>query len=535
MYCDYFGLSREPFSIAPDPAFVYPSTQHRQALAHLKYGLEREGGFLLLTGEVGTGKTTLVRLLVEQIPASFRIAYILNATLDKLDVLASICEELGLEVDKQTRSAKTYVDLINADLLKAHAEGRKTLVIIEEAQNLSPDVLEMLRLLTNLETNTTKLLHILLVGQPELLETIALPELRQLNQRIVSRFHLEPLDRTETERYLNHRLAKAGCARPLFEGAAVRRMHQLAEGVPRKLNLIAERALLGAFAESKDRVGTAQVVQARREVFGDTKKQKTIATKPWLVLVLMVLVASSIFYFWHSAPQIPEESAVQVVEQSLPPVEQAVVTPEESVVQTSQPSAVTQPEPAPMSIFASLLSYWGLDTQAESSSELCATAYQNGLLCAEQTLGSVEEVLAVNRPMLVSHNGEDALLLSMDPDQLRLVKQDGALALTQQEFSRGWEGEVIYLWRPPPGYNGSVRVGDRNSTVVAWLLENLRDFDPSQPDLITGGNYSQAVSDTVAAFQREYGLSADGVLGQKTIMKINELMASVPLLEGASG
>ena len=197
IYLQYFALKREPFSIVPDPGFLYPSIYHRQAVAHLKYGLDREGGFILLTGEVGTGKTTLTRTMIKRIPPHVRVAYILNSKLNTTDVLASICDELNIQLpeDVELSFTKKCIDALNQDLLAAHAEGKKTLIVIEEAQNLTPEVLETLRLLSNLETSTQKLLHILLVGQPELLEILAQKELRQLNQRVVSRFHLSPLDK----------------------------------------------------------------------------------------------------------------------------------------------------------------------------------------------------------------------------------------------------------------------------------------------------------------------------------------------------
>ena len=199
IYLQHFALKREPFSIVPDPGFLYPSISHRQAVAHLKYGLDREGGFILLTGEVGTGKTTLTRTMIKRIPPHVRVAYILNSKLNTTDVLASICDELNIQLpeDAELSFTKKCIDALNHDLLAAHAEGKKTLVVIEEAQNLTPEVLETLRLLSNLETSTQKLLHILLVGQPELLDILAREELRQLNQRVVSLFHLSPLDKND--------------------------------------------------------------------------------------------------------------------------------------------------------------------------------------------------------------------------------------------------------------------------------------------------------------------------------------------------
>ena len=199
IYLQHFGLKREPFSIVPDPGFLYPSNHHRQAVAHLKYGLDREGGFILLTGEVGTGKTTLTRTLLTRLPAHIRVAYVLNSKLEVTDVLASICDELAIDLTdiRGLSFSKICIDALNQDLITSHAEGQKTLIVIEEAQNLTPDVLEMLRLLSNLETNTQKLLYILLVGQPELLDILALKDLRQLNQRVVSRFHLLPLEKKD--------------------------------------------------------------------------------------------------------------------------------------------------------------------------------------------------------------------------------------------------------------------------------------------------------------------------------------------------
>ena len=268
LYLKHFGLKREPFSIVPDPGFLYPSNQHRQAVAHLKYGLDREGGFILLTGEVGTGKTTLTRTLLKAMPAHIRVAYVLNSKLEVGDLLASICHELGVDLAeiRGLSFAKECVDALYHDLLQVHAEGKKTLVVIEEGQNLSADVLETLRLLSNLETHTEKLLHILLVGQPELLETLAQRELRQLNQRVVARFHLQPLERDDLANYINHRLHRAGAQRPIFDSDCTAVLYRLTEGVPRLINLVCQHSLLAAYATGSATVSGRLLKRAAGEI-----------------------------------------------------------------------------------------------------------------------------------------------------------------------------------------------------------------------------------------------------------------------------
>ena len=294
IYLNHFGLNCEPFSIVPDPGFLYPSSHHRQAVAHLKYGLDREGGFILLSGEVGTGKTTLTRTMLKRLPAHVRVAYVLNSKLQVTDVLASICHELSIDIPKTTdlSFAKACIDALNQNLIEAHAEGKKTLVVIEEAQNLSAEVLETLRLLSNLETTTHKLLHILLVGQPELLEILAQKEQRQLNQRVVSRFHLLPLEKTDLANYVNHRLHCAGASRVIFENAAMSALFRLTKGVPRLINLICHHSLLAAYATGKKTVAASLVKKAAREILGEQQAVVKTSNK-WLWVGLIVLAALS--------------------------------------------------------------------------------------------------------------------------------------------------------------------------------------------------------------------------------------------------
>src|SRR5450830_1970610 len=269
MYQSYFGLAEEPFSIAPDPRYLYMSQRHQEALAHLLYGVNAGGGFVLLTGEVGAGKTTVCRCLLEQIPESCDVAYIFNPKLTVEELLSTICAEFGITCPPGNTSVKVYIDCINAYLLDAHARGRHTVLIIDEAQNLSADVLEQLRLLTNLETNERKLLQIVLIGQPELRAMLARPELEQLAQRVIARFHLDALTDAESTQYIGHRLAVAGHTGPLpFDRQALQRIHRLAHGVPRRINLLCGRALLGAWANGLHRVDRTVVDKAAAEVFG---------------------------------------------------------------------------------------------------------------------------------------------------------------------------------------------------------------------------------------------------------------------------
>ena len=271
MYVPFFGLDREPFSIAPDPRFLFMSERHREALAHLLYGVGGGGGFVLLTGEIGAGKTTVCRCFLEQIPPHCAMAYIFNPRLTVAELLQTVCDEFGIAVPPRPpgeTGVKAGVDALNAFLLRAHAEGRSAVLIIDEAQSLAPDVLEQLRLLTNLETAERKLLQIILIGQPELREMLARPDMEQLAQRVIARYHLGPLSREETEPYIRHRLAVAGAqARMPFEPAALASIHRLTGGVPRRINLLADRALLGAYAQQRAQVDKRTVEQAAREVF----------------------------------------------------------------------------------------------------------------------------------------------------------------------------------------------------------------------------------------------------------------------------
>ena len=291
MYNDYFGLQENPFSIAPDPRYMYLSDQHREALAHLLYGIESEGGFVMLTGEVGTGKTTICRCLLEQIPEDCNVAFIFNPKLTVQELLSTICDEFRIEYPAGTSSIKVFVDLLNTYLLDCHAKNRKAVLIIDEAQNLNSDVLEQIRLLTNLETNQRKLLQIILLGQPELRDKLSRPELRQLSQRIIARHHLGPLSSSEVAAYVNHRLTVAGARRPIFPVATLNQLYRLSDGIPRLINVLCDRALLGCYVEGKEKVDKSTLKKAAREVFGTGREKSVIQRRvaSWSLIALLTL------------------------------------------------------------------------------------------------------------------------------------------------------------------------------------------------------------------------------------------------------
>jgi len=319
MYKEHFDFTSSPFSIAPDPHYLYMSERHREALAHLLYGIRSESGFVLLTGEVGTGKTTISRCLLEQVPDDTDIAFIFNPKLTAVELLATICEEFGINPHENQKSIKVFVDHINSFLLRSHARGRKAVLVIDEAQNLSVDVLEQIRLLTNLETNERKLLQIIMLGQPELKEMLLRSELRQLAQRITARYHLDPLTEREVGAYVAHRLAIAGGRGKVFPAVTIKLLYQLSKGTPRLINIICDRALLGAYVQDKDQVDITTLKKAAQEVLGDIGHQPQRKSKMsyWSVAALVLFFSGSVVAtgYYYQKPQLEKFFSKRSVEQ----------------------------------------------------------------------------------------------------------------------------------------------------------------------------------------------------------------------------
>jgi general secretion pathway protein A len=556
IYQQYFALSCEPFSIVPDPGFLYPSSQHRQAVAHLKYGLDREGGFVLLTGEVGTGKTTLTRTLIKRLPAHVRVAYVLNSTFDAADVLASICQELGIKLPKSSKTSltKNCVDALNADLIESHAEGKKTLVVIEEAQNLSPEVLEILRLLSNLETATHKLLHILLVGQPELLETLAQKDQRQLNQRVVARFHLLPLEKTDVANYVNHRLHHAGANRAIFESSAMTALFKLTQGVPRLINLICHHAMLAAYATGAKNVSAKLVKEAAVEIFDIEKpKQKSSGRLGWgLVFCAVVALLAGVAFYADQLPsntsinaqsvevpvnvEISDETAsqplIEVVE-SLPLMveveSQPLILPTESEEIILEPPVFNNP-------FTVLFAFWAVEIEPLFSEEEVYSVAAENELGAEKLINlPLSELIELDRVGIVwvrddNNRLKSYVLTAIDSGFVNLQGVKGERKETLEWLAENWNGAFLHLWHRPIDIL-SLRLGDKNSVALNWLQSRLLQIDDIYQPIITGGYFNEAVRLQVLNFQQQQGIRADGVVGQQTIMKINELtMSSLPKL-----
>lgn len=556
MYEQHFGLTERPFSIAPDPRFLYMSPRHREALAHLLYGIGEVGGFVQLTGEVGTGKTTVCRCLLEQLPEQVDVALILNPRLSALELIASLCDELGIDHPGDASGSKALIDALNAYLLQAHARGRRTVMIIDEAQNLSPEALEQVRLLTNLETTREKLLQIILIGQPELRELLARDELRQLAQRITARCHLVPLDRNETGAYIQHRLQVCGARDAIFSRGAIDRIQRFSGGVPRLINVLCDRAMLGAFVEGKRRVDARIVRRAAREVY---PREAAGAGRWWGAAA--ALAGLTLLVAWQ-APQWRQWLPPPVADKTVPAIDaragpmvpavapapmaagSAVETGREQRPPPAAPGPATLEElladagpEAAAAAWGGLFRLWGLQTDAVNDEQACERAPQVGLRCLQQG-GSWKAVQRFDRPLLLLLTAADgrrvpALLMSMQAGRARLQVNGHTLEVADGELLRYWYGEYRLLWKTPPGGSVALRPGQRSSD-VAWLRERLNQVTGSAAIGADPLLYDEALKLLVQRFQRERQLAADGVAGARTLIHLNTVSRrpGIPRLAG---
>ncbi len=533
MYTSFFGLNEKPFSITPDPRYLFMSERHGEALAHLVYGVTESGGFVQLTGEVGTGKTTLVRtLLLNRMPDNADVAVVLNPQITAHEFLLTICEELSIGIPAERDSIKALTDALNGHLLDAHAEGRRTILVVDEAQNLAPAVLEQVRLLTNLETSKQKLLQIILIGQPELRELLGRNDLRQLAQRITGRYHLEPLTREETALYVEHRLRVAGALGEVFDAAAKKEVFRLSQGVPRLINVICDRALLGAYA-GESRVITRRLIKrAAAEVSGevDTKsgsRQLAIAAG----LIAVALVAASIWSVTKDLNPADDRTMLQSDLPTAAPI--AVITMPEEI----------PPEPAPVTLveelvlanelssidfaLASLFDLWGLE-YARGAQDSCSQAAAAGLACLVQR-SSWNGLRQLNRPAILSlidNDGEShqVVLTAIHGNSVDLSIGGVAVTHAASEVTDMWFGQFMLLWRPPGGVPVSLSPGSRGSD-VAWLRKSLSAIDARYDSIaIRDDVYDSELESVVRQFQKDNRLAVDGLAGRQTLIIINSLL-----------
>ncbi len=536
MYTRFFGLNEKPFSITPDPRYLFMSARHGEALAHLVYGVTESGGFMQLTGEVGTGKTTLVRtLLLNRMPANANVAVVLNPQISVLEFLVTICEELHIPVPDDRNSIKALIDTLNGYLLEAHADGRRTILVVDEAQNLAPDVLEQVRLLTNLETAKQKLLQIVLIGQPELRELLARNDLRQLAQRITGRYHLEPLSREETEQYIEHRLKVAGALGEVFDTGAKREVFRLTQGVPRLINVICDRALLGAFSIESRRVNRRIIRRAATEITGKAETANTLRRALPVVGIIAAVVISAGFLSLLEERKPTTDVAMEAVVPAIQePADVEPASEPEPVAEEAQASLDDQLQLAqeltnPQSAMAALLNLWGLEYRSGDQSG-CAQAGAAGYSCLSQR-GSWSNLKQFDRPAvltLIDARGQthNVVLSRIEGQMVELSISGVMVSHPIVEVSDMWFGQYVLLWRPPNGVSVSMAPGSRGPNVL-WLRQSLAEIDARyRTDLLNSDEFDEDLQQNVRAFQRDHRLDVDGVAGQQTQIIINTFLAA---------
>lgn len=542
MYTKHFGLLEAPFSITPDPQYLYMSDRHREALAHLVYGIGGGGGgFVVLTGEVGTGKTTICRCLLKQLPADVDVALVLNPKLTAVELLATVCDDLGLRYAPETTSLKVLVDTLYRYVLDAHERGRRTVLIIDEAQNLSAEVLEQVRLLTNLETTKEKLLLVILIGQPELNTALQQPELRQLSQRVTARYHLEPLGPHETEAYIAHRLEVAGVRKTIFRTSAIREIHRLSKGVPRLINVMCDRALLGAYAGDQRTIDVATIRKAGREVLGSGTRvtRRRVAVAVAVAVALAAAVVSAVAWARGDVAGRGRTGPVRPVSAAAPPGMTATGAAGTPKVDPSPPvpplstqrlrDVLADPTISAdkTSAFRALYARWGIDERRGASAIGCADARTHGLHCLLKTGTWWSKVRRLDVPAIVqlrtaSGDVRYASVVAATDETVTLAFGTRELTFPLGELDPAWDGSFIALWKRPPLGPGAVVPGAKGSDVV-WLRKRLDEIDgtsaPTRPD--ARDTYDGELQKRVAAFQRRRALPPDAIVGEETLAHLS--------------
>jgi len=558
MYTDYFSLTEKPFSITPDPAYLFLSRRHEEALAHLLYGVTDSGGFIQLTGEVGTGKTTVIRSLFERIPEHVEIALILNPRLSENEFLHAICDELLIPITKESTNKECF-DALNNYLLDAHSQGKKIVLLIDEAQNLEVSVLEYIRLLTNLETDKDKLLQIILVGQPELQTLLQRQDLRQLAQRITARYHLLPLNIAEARAYIAHRLTIAKSEHEIFTTGAKNKIYSAAKGIPRLINVLCDRALLGAYSQEKRMVDSKLASQVIKEVLGNhTAVKQTPQFRKFILPIMAFAVGGLVFSNLISGSNITKNiksffkasdsnSLSTQVNSPSSNIELAQIknttstsTQNESIANKNveqkqklqiQNLAMVLSEnisntTAEKSILK-LLELWGKPTKINFD-DVCRNVTDIKLRCLYRN-AQWSDIVRVNRPLIIEiHDDQNTihhlLIKHADSESVLAAIADREVKISLKEILMAWRGDYLLFWEPlKNSLDTSLQFGSKGED-VKLLKEQLELLKISPKTNKSNSNFGGVTMLQVKNFQKKYNLIVDGVAGSETFIAINNAL-----------
>ena len=593
MYNRFFGFKERPFKLVPNPEFLYLSRIHEEVLAHLNYAVGYGEGFVEVTGEVGTGKTTLCRKFLESLDENTEAAYIFNPKLDALQLLKAVNDEFGIPSD--TESVKTLIDRLNAFLLEKKAQGKRVILLVDEAQNLSADVLEQLRLLSNLETTTSKLLQIILVGQPELGALLETDALRQLNQRITLSCHLIPLSFSETREYIRHRIhiasRKPG---PEFVSGAYRSIFKFTGGIPRLINIACDRALLTAFTLGKHSITNRIVKRALRELDGKRRRRRTsLFYREKLIiglLAVLVILVSGLFIGQtlsnrtsgasvspdvnHKIEEpilppttiIPPEAAKEYTPDiaGLPPAPEPPA-PEPSIVLASLPTAMAAaiaPTPQPpvrdleqmiaskdalnsrIGALAAVLKEWNLPSplgagpvDVMDSDTFFRISARHSDMEALRLQSNLAFIRKLNLPAILEFPQPDGsglrfmAVVGLAGDEIRLSDGDDTFSVASASLSGLWNGVAHILWKNYFNYTGVIPISSPGEVVLS-LKVHLKAMGFPIEEMTAA--YDTTTRLAVEAIQARNGLDVDGVVGPLTKIALynEDKSLNIPRLAG---
>lgn len=532
MYKDYYGFVELPFSIVPNSRYLYLSPRHQEAMRHLQSGLGEGGGFAMLTGEVGTGKTTIARAMLKSLDSQTQAGLILNPTFSSIELLQAICDEFNVRYQPND-SLKVLNHALYQCLLANHTQGRQTLLVIDEAQHLSADVLEQLRLLTNLETDSRKLLKVLLIGQPELQYKLQMPQLRQLAQRITGRYHLLPLTVDDTVKYISFRLEKAGGDRQLFTSKSMKYIATQTQGIPRLVNLVCDAILNEAYSRGERQPSHETVVDACQHVMvfqtsfnqaSNNQQITSIKRRLWTASTLVGIGLAIACYVW--TPMLIGPLAKEYAQQHYPSSPAPAV--EKKVVPASLTTLMSSGHLLEQGI-SELYKVWGYDASVMDS--FCQESNNTREFeCHYQGSATLETIEALNFPVLleleVNQQPEYAILYQLDDQHVELLMGDKRLRFERNTLNQFWQGGAYIIWKKrwsqtlKPGMSGE-KVAELNQCVSKLLGESATSSD----------RYDAVLKQKVELFQRWQKLSVDGIAGQQTLDRLSKMTQSdAPLL-----